>query len=278
MAKTYPTWDRDKYNCINSDLSGIFEMIKLRKREQKLKDMETRLQQLKKTPLQGLALRNAIEEDIIEMVKNSDDRDNVLCGLLEHYRKLLVKIDRHHDPEHIQLKNTIVFRVLRLYMRFDYDTFAKDFTKHFEEEIQEKVYENERLRITASRKGLRQEIKYPWERDVVGEYFRRGFNGIPSQWEDMSVRRGHKKVDIAKKVFGDLIKDWRKRAPYFSEPVNVNGVSLNSLPADMRMLWIKAYELLSLGDITKKPLYIPFQSNLNREKTSFESMPVSSGV
>lgn len=275
MAKQFPTWSQDKYNCVKSNLAGVHAILRLEKLEAAHSKLNDELAKIHKNELSGPNLLSAIEDEILALVNSRQNGEDRFVTLVEKYRKSQNKFVRFSDQNHRQIATETAFSILCQFMKFDPSKFRALFQKHFGQELANNPAQTKKTQLEKDR-ALNKNKQYKvWNDNNFGQFFQGGKHGVPAHWGSMDIQKGHKKRDIGKKILREFMEDWRNRARLFSEAVTINGVLISSLPDPMRRSWKAAYEQAKLGEQHKNPIYIARKSDIvDKSVSSF--MPVMS--
>jgi len=273
MAKQFPTWSQDKYNCVKADLSGVHSIVRLEELEAEHSKLNDELAKLNKKPLCGTDLLSAIEEEILAIVNSRQGGGNRFVTLVENYRRSQNKHAKCADQNHRQIATQTAFSILCQFTKFDPNKFRAMFNKHFGQEVADNPTQTRKAKIESDMKGNKNKQYKVWNDNNFGQFFQGGKHGVPNHWGAMAVQKGDKKRDIGRKIMREFMEDWRNRARLFSESVTINGVLISSLPDPMRRAWKVAYEKAKLGEQHKNPIYIARKSDIV-DKSVSSSMPV----
>lgn len=260
MGLHVPQFNREEFNCIDKSLVAVDMVCHIRKLQQELR--------LAQDVLEATANKYGhplltIQDEVLASVSDTEqsrlspeDRLTVLTRLITDYRNNTIGIIG--VPLNIQ-KNKLIKTIETLYSRIDKQQLITDFStvckvkkdsKEFAEA--EKNYKNAVKALDDAESTMKKSIYNAFQNRQP-----------PKSFRNVLVDVSMPEYDFMKYIINLFVTVWESRAPLFEVPVTINGVAINSLPAEQRKIWSSKYDKLGLGAITKRIMYFP----LIREKT-----------
>lgn len=271
MPKRSPTWNMTEYSCLSDDLAGPEAMLTRQAAQSELTSLQQRLVEKVALGPRGAALSQAIEEQILSLVRANSDKEQrrqFLRAWVLKYRERSQESVRHPIIGRGAVM-AAVHQIRDTYSAFNIDQFREDFAAAFAEEMgSADPIAKEIEDITVSAKSITK-ANPAWKVADVRKFFR---DGVPSLWRDyrMDVLG---EVSLAETILKLFVHDWRSRAPLFPEPVTVCGIAIRCLPTSRRDHWRRVYERMRLSELRKVPMYDAVILNIPDDAVEASSLP-----
>ena len=252
----YPNYSREQFRCIKSPLGAAKLLKKVKTIELRKTRYENSAKVLMKT-LQGAEDFIKVSEQYVSRLRKHCEHEGRTPAQRKYELSCLLRdlLRSVQYPAAVGGHERLAFTLLGLYGAFDDNEFTNDLFQIANDQHPDTVKDVGELdRAQAEIQRAERDLKNAWEDGAEV------FDSVPLVWHDDPTplrtipEAEHERIRArnVERILREFGKEWKLRAPLFSEPVTIVGIAIGSLPHKKRKEWEEAYNVLDLGDIPKR--------------------------